>query len=1037
MPKMKSIRSIKTWFLIITLISLISCNFLQPSLQAKASASEALRWTKVSIPTEGEAGKWGLASGSDVKQVAISGDGTLYAAVTGLTYTLFRSTDGGYSWEHPGNVRDDITGIAISPHDNNIVYYATASAVYKSTNGGKTFTSLAPHPGGAGTDHREIASIDIARLNGDIIVVGIRDNDINEFGGVYILDETDTIPEWADTGIGSYDVCAVACSPDFPNDRRIVAVATDENNTHIASKTGDTGWNAAIGCARLDVVATSAEIALPGGDNGDVEEFVGYVAIATGTGGGDVFKIEGNPAPDMSLATDLNAGSAGGQSDIDITGLAAYRNESGVTLLAGAADSTITYITTDEGKKWTRCRKAPTGTGHTGVRLAPDFEVSGKMYAFTSGDGSALSVSRDSGETWNQVSLIDTTIETIVDLAPSPAYSQDDTLFMLTFGNGPSTGGLWRSRDGGDTWERTLTSQSDIVGSLRKVALPPEYGGACQKVFVGGESRGNPAIWESTDGGQNYRRRLLRDPDTGGGINIDAWAVADNMTFYIGSYDGSQGIIYLTHDGGLSFTEGMPVGSQPLYSLALSPDHARDGAILAGDANGNVYWMDDHSTSFQSLPGDATAPPFSGPVNVAFDPGYVKNRTVYAAGNFPDEGVYRFVIGESTEWENIDDTLPAGAMLNGLTAAGDGTFYAVDSAADGGMERGLDPSSGTGPTFETITGGLNDGATLFGLWQAGHRIWSVDTANTRLMTFDDTLTEPVRLVSPEPGAAGAGNLVDHTVRNINLDWETTEGATDYQWECGYSDDFSDQPGEFGDSTSASSVRLPALDPATTYHWRVRASRPALSPWSEKRSFTTAMDTEGITLRPESPTAGAAGVPRQPVFQWTAVLGADAYELSVFSDAELTDMVIVMTGENAIPGNVWSCNTSLDYATTYYWRVRAVNASTYSAWSTTGVFTTEMAPEATENTGPPTGQVASIAPENTGTIKPLAASSTPAAQEPPAPPPATNINGGLVPTFGHPVEVSAWIIYFIGGLLTIVILALLVVLVIVLKIRRIT
>jgi photosystem II stability/assembly factor-like uncharacterized protein len=1032
---MKNVLSATARFSIIVLISLVCFDLYDPSPQAIAATPEAVRWTKVSIPAEGEAGKWGLAAGSDIKQLTISGDGTLYAGVTGLTYTLYRSTDGGYSWEHPGNVRDTITGIVVSPYNTDTVYYATASDVYRSVNGGRTFTQLPPNPGGAGTGRKEITSIDVTWLNRDIVVVGTRDNDSGEFGGIYTLDESDIIPEWADSGIGSYDVIAVAVSPDFPNDQQIVAVATDENDTYVTSKIGDTGWNAAAGYARLDVLAVGAEIALPGGDNGIPEEYVGYVAINTGTGEGDVYKIEGSRAPAMSVATDLNAGSASGQSDIDIAGLAAYRGESGVTLLAGAADGTVTYITTDGGEKWTRCHKAPSGTGQTGVRLAQDFEVSGEMYAFTSGDSSALSVSRDSGETWNQVSLIDNTIETIVDLAPSPGYSQDGTLFLLTFGSGPGTAGLWRSCDGGDTWERTLTSQPDIVDSLRKVALPPEYGETCQTVFVAGESRGYPAIWESTDGGQSYRRHLLRDPETGEGINVDTWTMTGETAIYIGSYDGSRGMVYQTDNGGLNFAEGLPAGNLPLYSLALSPDHAVDGAILAGNSNGNAYWTDNRSNSFQPLPGDATAPPFPGPVNVAFDPQYSKNHTVYAAANTPGAGVYRFVIGESTAWESIDATLPDGAMLNGLNAAGDGTFYAVSSAAGGGLERSLNPAYGDGPTFETITNGLDGSATLYGLWQAGHRVWSVDTASTRLMTFDDTLTGPVRLLSPEPGASGTGNLLDHTVRAINLDWETLEGATSYEWECGYNDDLTATPGEFGDSTSASSVRLPALEPATTYHWRVRASRPALSPWSEKRSFTTAMDTEGITLRPESPTAGATGVPTEPVFQWTAVLEAGAYELLVFRDAELTETVIAMTGENAIPGNVWQCDISLDYATTYYWRVRAVNASTYSAWSTTGVFTTAAAPEPA-GTGSLTGHVASSPPEDTKTVKPLVADTTPTVIEPPSPPPAQH-NGTVLPDLGQATGVPAWIIYFIGGLLTIVILALLVILAIVLKIKRIT
>ena len=1023
----------KTLLFLILLILLTS--FAVPPIHPVSAASEAARWTKVNIPTEGEAGDWVLAAGSDIQHLTISGDGTLYAGVKGLTYTLYRSSNGGYSWEHIGNVKDAITGIAISPQDTGTIYYATASNVYRSTNSGKTFMPLPPNPGGAGTNNREISYVDVTRLNSNIIAVGTRDTDSAEFGGVFTLDEADTIPGWTDTSIGSYDVCTVAFSPDYNADRRIVAVVTDENDTCITTKTGNAGWNADTGDARLDITAISAEIAFPGIDYADFNpgDFVCFVGIDTGTGEGDVYKIDGMPAPGASIATDLNVGSARGYVNIDITGLAVYSDNATVTLLAGAADSAMTYVSADGGVTWTKSRKAPTGGSQTGVLISSNFGVTRRMYAITSGSGSALSMSRDCGVSWNQLSLVDNARDTIVDLAPSPCYSQDQTLFMLIFGSGPHSEGLWRSLDGGATWEQTLSGQAETVERLRKVALPPEYGHNCQTVFIAGESQGSPAIWESTDSGQSYRRRFTRDPAGGAEPAIDTWAVADKTTICIGSFDGSQGMVYKTINSGFSFAEGIPAGNQPLHSIALSPDYAQDGTMLVGNINGWVYRADNNSTSFEPLPGDATSPPFSGPVTVALDPGFSKNHTVYAASDSIISGVYRFVIGTSTEWESIDGSLPAGAMLNRVALAKDGTCYAANSAAGGGMERSLNSAFAGGPTFQTITRGLSSDASLYGLWQADHHIWSVDTANARLMTFDDTLTAPPVPVSPDKGASAIGNLVDHTVTNISLDWETMVGATGYEWECSYDADATSLSGGFGDSTSASSIRLPALEPAVTYHWRVRASNPALSPWSEKWSFTTIMDTETVTLRPEIPAAGATGVVVKPVFQWTAVIGAEAYELLVATNAEANHPVIARTNEHALAGNVWQSDESLDYATTYYWKVRATSVSTRSAWSTTGVFTTEAAPVSKE---PPEETPAPMLNHEVATIKPVVANPTPVHIEPP-PAPMPTTDGIMIPDLSELPSVPNWVIYLIGGLLAIVILALTVILVIVLKIKRIT
>ncbi len=1007
------------------------------------ASPEAIKWMKVNIPTESEAGDWILADGSDVRHLTAALDGTLYASGHGLTYTLYKSTDGGTGWVHIGGVQDTIVDIAISPHDADRLYYATSSAIYSSTNGGKTFVQLPASPGGAGTDNLEITSIDVTWLNDDVIAVGTRDADSTEFGGVYTLNEANITPAWVDTNIGSYDVYAVAFSPNYAYDQQLVAIITDETDTYFAAKAGDASWSDTAGYARLDRdnsgvptsvrVATPATIVFPDNYNADPASGSGslFAAINTGTGEGDVYKINCADAPDTPIVTDLNIGLTYGYSNIDVGCLAARGDHPFIVLLAGAADSTRTYVSTDGGIGWSRSRKEPTGQSTTGALIAPDFTTTGRMYTTTSGDGSAISISRDIGETWNQVSMIDTTIDTIVDLAPSPGYGQDNTIFMLTFGNGHS---LWRSRDGGNTWERTLAGNLAAVDSMSLVGLPPEYGDDCRALFVAGESNGSPAIWQSTDDGQSYRRRFTHDPTSGAEFYVDAWAIASETALFTGSYDGSHGMVYKSTNSGFIYSEGTPAGNQSLNSIAISPRYEKDGTVLVGNTSGRVFWSNDNCLSFESLPGNDTASHLTGSIAVAFDPEFDSNRTVYAADDDSDGEVYRFVIGSSTDWESIDGTLPDEAILNGLTVIDDGTLYAVNSDGDGGMERCLNPRYTLGPTFETVTRGLDDGATLSGLWQSGNRLWSTDTANVRLMTFFDTLTSPVTQVSPDDGAAGIGSLIDHTVRNIILDWETLDGATSYEWQCDGDTDLTSVPDGFEGNTSASSARLPSLDPAATYYWRVRASAPVTGPWSEKLSFTTSLDTEAIALKPESPAAGALNVPGKPLFQWTAVIGAEAYELLVSTDAGFGSPVIVRTDEYALPTNAWRCDVGLDYDTTYYWKVRAISASTHSPWSAAGVFTTESVPLANEPPAPPypEGNITEITPSLTAATLPTI-QSTPQIQPPPAtePPPESV----TLPVPSQPLSIPGWIIYLVGGLLFTIVLSLIIIFTIVLKIRR--
>ena len=131
------------------------------------------------------------------------------------------------------------------------MYYATSSTVYRSEDGGESFQPLPAGPGNAGNDNIEITSIDVASLNGNIIAVSTRDKDSLEFGGVYILKESDMSYTWKDTEIGTYDVYSVAFSPNYPLDGQLIAVITDETDTYASVKPGDAGWNTMIGNARL------------------------------------------------------------------------------------------------------------------------------------------------------------------------------------------------------------------------------------------------------------------------------------------------------------------------------------------------------------------------------------------------------------------------------------------------------------------------------------------------------------------------------------------------------------------------------------------------------------------------------------------------------------------------------------------------------------------------------------------------------------------------------------------------------------------
>ena len=419
---------------------------------------------------------------------------------------------------------------------------------------------------------------------------------------------------------------------------------------------------------------------------------------------------------------------------------------------------------------------------------------------------------------------------------------------------------------------------------------------------------------------------------------------------------------------------------------------------LLSNTNGWVYYSDDNGVSWEPLPPEATSPLLTGTITVAFDPEFGTNQTVYAASGTADKGIYR-IVTDQTSWERIDSSLPEGSIVSQVVTSADGTLYATNFKTGGGTERSLDPTSSSGPTFETISNGLEDNATLSGLWLTDNRLWSIDSYNNRVMTLKDSLTTPINLISPTNKSKGTG------IKNIKLQWEAAEGATSYQWQFDYDTDFSNIDSEFEGETKTHSARLPTLELDTTYYWRVRASQPLLSPWSNTWAFTTSLGFEITAPQLLSPEPGATDVPLRPPFQWSAVANAESYELLVATNSSLDNHAIARIGDDALPGTAWQCDADLDDNATYYWKVRATNSDTVSDWSAVGVFTTEAE---------------TISPTN-GTTRPFYP--PPTSTPPPTPPPPAQ------------PATPEWFIYMMGLMGLIVLLLLIILLILIVKIRQ--
>ncbi|MDD4923798.1 MAG: hypothetical protein PHF74_03040 [Dehalococcoidales bacterium] len=898
------------------------------------SATNIAGWQQANIPAPGAEHGWLLAAGSDITCLAADSNGIIYAGVSGMPSNLYKSLDDGQSWQAIASGSDTIADMVVTADDT--LYYATSYSIYKSVN--DVNTVVASLSGSLTDPDTVITSIDVSLYNGSYaILVGTKNKIGGQFGGVYVI-YSDGLMQWQNLGLAGCDIYSVGFSPRFPEDNFIVALASDETHTFVTWKEGGGAWGGTIGNAVFReggtgnpvVLTETAKIAFPEDYRSDVysDNCVLYAALNTGTGNGDVYAVYGRQNPGQSIAEDLDVAAAYGQNGIDISGLAVCGSIGDIRIMAGASSNGNIYISPDGGNSWQQNRKSPSGEQVTAVLMSADYKNDGKAYSATTGSESAFSLSHDYGINWNQCGLIDTTLDVIIGAAVSPMYDNDETVFLLSWGNGQS---VWRTTDGCASWQRVFYGAADSFINIDKIALSPQYGNASHTLYFCGSDNGNATLWKSDDKGQSFFARSMP-------FAADCWEIIDDSSFYIAGFDGANALLYRTVDSGAHYKYKSIVGNQSLTSIALSPNYSADKTVLAGNCNGGVYLSTNEGISFTPLGNASSLLKVS--VSVAFDADYEVNNTVYAAGDMANNGIYRFVIGETTAWEAIDGTLPPGAMTGNLKVSQSGVLYGVNYqqvGAGGGIERSIDPSSAH--FFETFTGGLGEGATLTDLWLSGNTLWSIDTTHNLLLFFKDTLSQQVGLSSPSDNSIVKGMVSESNIRNVLLDWEALEGAGSYRWQISDSRSFSSSSIIAEGTTTAGSVKLNSLETGNVYYWRIRAVTPLLSPWSEIWSFTPQAIIEPDAPVLLSPAAGAVNVPVNTMFQWTAVYGADSYELEISTQYDFASPVIQLAGATAIPLNAWQNPDDFTHNTTYYWRVRAINADTVGSWSGAGVFAT--------------------------------------------------------------------------------------------------
>jgi len=650
---------------------------------------------------------------------------------------------------------------------------------------------------------------------------------------------------------------------------------------------------------------------------------------------------------------------------------------------------------------WEPACKPPTGV----YAMAAFFVSPTKAYAVALGpflqypyayDEGAWSVSwgdntTDIGDVWNQLSLIDTSIDYLSDVTVSPDCNK---MWLVSINNngereGSGCDSVWlkatdlpEAAEYSGQWLRTWSGQLENGwGMLR---LPPDgITGNLTADEIAGETvylvdyDTNTVYWNTVE------TLACWDECTATKLSgIVDLAVKDESTVYALASDGMVAMADEYACNWHTPVDSLICGN----TIAVNGDYVLVGGT--GDSAGQVSYSDDGGATFTVI---SEKTPIEGDVTVAFDSYFDENNVIYAAVNDDWEtgGIYRWVIGESTEWKDIGaehyaytglvlsnadgnpfTTKDTGGVLYASYVAG--YQYYDDEYTYTGVARCLTPAAEiscekciewdyliVGLTEDECFEATPDALKICGCLtpDSSSKLYAIDSCGDYDMckgedgtvwTFEDCYAKKAPdLTSPIDGFLVPASCYYCDNMPFTLKWAAVCDACFYDVQIALDQDFTELVvDETTQKAGLSYLVSGMLTSEVTYYWRVRAHEAGTgqiihSWWSDAQS-----NARSITVAPASgagvnlitPNADATDVARTKVaFTWSKTASAKNYDWVLSKNADLSSPVETKTGLNS---TAYTCTKTLDYDTPYYWQVTAYNADGAAvSMSTIGTFRT--------------------------------------------------------------------------------------------------
>ncbi|HLB28116.1 MAG TPA: hypothetical protein VJK47_02775 [Dehalococcoidales bacterium] len=860
-----------------------------------------------------------LASGSDVTDLAASADGNTVFAVSSVTTNnlTLKSTNGGATWTKLTLTAVETPRlVATAPGDANIVVIvgdntSTSNLVILSNDGGTTFSLLTGHTMTA------INDVAISPLTASVRYITLAGASASG-ADIQYLNLGALVSTWTSlvTGTGwasfagfsaNLTVNAIAFSPNFASDKVMVAANADPTSTNATlqiASFSSTKWNTAAGFTGYPVpflagAPTAASISLAptylGADETLRLAFVGVVTSANGI----LVRLENTTVKSLKATT--------GISSVDFNG---------TDLVAGASASTAVYYganpTSSLGISETATYQRPGGA--TAVKVA---WAGANVLAGTTGAASALALSKDKGVSFNDVSMIDTVLTNITDIAVAK-----DATTLYAASNDLTNTSIWRKTT---AWERVFNLSGAATYIIR---LAPE---SAATVYLADTA--STTLYFSDDSGEKkwLLRSLISTP-------VDLAVESAQVSYAL----STAGKVSKSSNGGFTWDPEISTGLGQNGATIVS---VKKDQLLVGGTGGGVAWSTDGNAAATTWVAKTTVISSGGAMQATADK-LDTGGFIYAAGATASGNVVRWKVGTSVVWDDIISGTTTGAA--GGVALSEGVLYVLtnNSATDNMsyLSRTLIPTTATSSTIWTSKS-VGSSTALISLGKAPQalkastgKLWTVnDAASDSIYSFTDTTykTAPTA-ATPADQATPQTNPVSGESSDLAFSWAKLSDSTAYKLEISLDTAFTQivlthtatpspstlDPIVVVVGRSQTGTQLYNFTPGITYYWRVTATLPLDSPASATRSFMFSSLDKPFGLA--GPTVGATEVGINPILTWSAYTGAKWYEVTLSEDPTFA----IPEWSHNVNGLVYGVTETLKYGTTYYWRVRGVTADPY-------------------------------------------------------------------------------------------------------------